>query len=351
MAFSKAEQDRIIGLSTKGKSNRQIALTVGRSHTGVSKFLSKVKMGVAQVQKKCLYGEATIGSFVKHLEKLQSQAKMLTTISLVSAHKTWRVKQKPDLKTIRRRVKDRLACRKLSSKIQQAPGDAQERMGFAQENQNRTAKFWDESIWIDNTYLQLCSQLSHISVLSGSKVRFFWTAKGKKAPVKPKALRVNTGKAVTLTGAYYKGKLRVFTTEGKFNSVSAKAMYGKLHKWARSLGAPAKPRLIEDNCRVYKSKCNAEWKGKRFTMLTLPRRSPDIQIFDRALFSKFKAELGKSISALVSRTKKAPTAAKYRRVALGWFAQKASKLTAGAAAQKTSALLRDILAEGGRIVR
>lgn len=90
-----------------------------------------------------------------------------------------------------------------------------------------------------------------------------------------------------MTVGYYRGKVFTRKYTGKWNHKEAKAMYEDLLKWAKP-GNGKKLRLMEDNCKVYKSKTNKAWKAQKFEMVEQPANSPDFCVMDRVVFSKLQ---------------------------------------------------------------
>ena len=238
----------------------------------------------------------------KVLEDMIDKADALYEVTLPMLLKRCRVLQ------CERTVMDALHARgyrfhKLRSKMILTPEDVTDRYKWSKENMDKTRNFWRTKLQIslDNHRFKVALNAKGRKLLSKRKTRGCYRKKGvslRSGHVKPNPkMHLNTGApGILKMGGVGAGKVLVFETiKGNWCGSTAANMY-------KNVVAPALrkqyPRMksfvaLEDNDPTgNRSKLGLAAKAKaKIDLLTIPERSPDLNVMDYNIWSEVERRL------------------------------------------------------------
>lgn len=212
---------------------------------------------------------------------------------------------------------------KLKERPVLEPEDVVDRLQWAEDHKARTKTGWEKKphAIIDNKRFQVYTNHAGREYAARRSVRGAYQERGSKPPtylVRPKDTLKFPATGVTVTAAVIDGKIRMWEyVKGNWNATTAAKMYeGPLLKAMRRAFPEhaAKPRarwvVLEDNDPSgYKSRKALTAKADSGIITDdLPRRSPDLNVLDYALWHEINVRMRKQEAAFGHRKKESKKA-------------------------------------------
>ncbi len=215
------------------------------------------------------------------------------------------------MRRCRLRVCDRVVCnalhvrgywfRGLRSKLILTPEDVQERIVLGKKFKHRSKQWWLKTVHshLDNHHFKRATTCRGRKLLAKRRVRGVYRLKGKSLKpghVRPSpSLRVQTGgKGFLKLGGVGDGRVLVWKTIlGTWSSQTSATMYRDVVAPALKKHYPGASKflIMEDNDPTGNTsrKAVAEKRAQRMQVLTMPKRSPDLNVLDFAVWSRVES--------------------------------------------------------------
>ena len=193
--------------------------------------------------------------------------------------------------------------RKLRSKMILTPDDVEKRYAWSKKYKDESREWWLETVQIhlDNHHFKVATTSKGRKLLAKRRVRGAYRRKAKSlrpGHVKPDPkLRVSTGpKGFLKMGGVGNGKVLVWKTIlGRWTAAQAASAYRDVVTPALKASYPGKSNfvILEDNDPTgnMSKKGIAEKSAQGLTVLTIPKRSPDLNVLDYAIWAEVEKRL------------------------------------------------------------
>lgn len=286
----------------EGVERVEIASRLGRQLSGVVKFL-KQKVKPQPLGRPKLLSVADVDGLVKTLEKMVDEADATYEVSALMLHKA--SKLKCSIRTMADAVHERgYYFRDLRHKPILTPEDIKDRKRFAAKYKDKSKEWWRSAVHIhlDNHMFKMATKQSGRKLLAKRRVRGVYRKKGKSlrsGHVKPDPkLKLYTGgKGVLKAGGVGGGKVLVWHTLGRWNGEAAANVYNNVIAPALSKRYADKKKFLalEDNDPTgnQSKKAIAAKKENKIHIFSIPKRSPELNVLDYAIWSQVEKRLRK----------------------------------------------------------
>lgn len=191
--------------------------------------------------------------------------------------------------------------RKLRCKPVLTPRDVKDRYAFAKRYRGKGKAWWRKRIHlhIDNHVFKTGSTSSTRRLLAQRRVRGVFRKKGRslmKGMVKASRALKAAGRGVLVAGGVGSGKALVWhVIEGKWGGDTASSFYRKVVHPSLKAQHPRRQRftLLEDNDPVgnQSRKGTAAKRACKLSLFQIPKRSPDLNVLDYAVWSEVEKRL------------------------------------------------------------
>lgn len=312
-----------------GESCSEIADKLGRNKSAITRLLVKQVERRPQGRPR-LITNAKLAFLKRKLKELVQKADAHYTVTVTMLKKACKLKH--SAKTIAEALhKEGIYFRRLREKPLLTALDVKARLAFARAYAPKT-KHW----WCTHVHAAIDGKFFKANLTGEARARAAqrvtsgaYRAKGEgldKGYVKPKgALNYNTGaRSILIVAGTGNGKMLMWhqVRNGRWNGKAAADMYSKglasgLHK-----AYPSKRRfcILEDNDPAgFKSKRGmAAKRAANLSVLEIPRRSPDLNVMDYAIWSEVNRRMRRQEQKWPAskRETRAKFAARLRRTAL-----------------------------------
>jgi len=278
-----------------------IAETLGRSLSAVCRLLAQKKAPRPVGRPKAL-SEAKIDRIVALLDQMVDEADGNCEVTLDQLVRRSRLKVCK--KVVATALHDRgYWFRNMRQKPILTPEDVQERFKWAKKYENKSAAWWLETVHvhIDNHVFKVATTAAGRKLLAKRVVRGVYRKKGKSlrsGHVKPHAKQhLSLGaKGILKAGGIGGGKVLVWhTVEGAWSGDRAAAFYTDVVRPALGKHYPQKRKycILEDNDPTgNQSKKGLQAKREsKLEVLQIPKRSPDLNVMDFAVWSEVERRM------------------------------------------------------------
>ena len=219
---------------------------------------------------------------------------------------TWRGRKKFSIKTARRIFKRwKMEWRKLREKPQLTAEDIRYRRDFSGAYVKKRADFWEKVVCLDGKYFPIILKASRRRWAASQTVRGIYRSKNSKSGLEPFRVKKKVKERQAVGGGIFvqagicgpQRKMFWHVVKGKWGAQAATEMYGKLHTFLRaSYPDRRKWIVIEDNDPSgFRSKMAIRKKKEcNLVPIELPKRSPDLQPMDYAVWAGINKKMRES---------------------------------------------------------
>ena len=286
----------------QGQKPIEVALLVNRSLGAVCRQLMKSRP--TQMGRPVALSAKQVAKLVDTVESLvtKADAEYEVTLCMVLRHSRLKVSERTASRALH---KMGYRFRKLRSKMILTPSDIIERYDWSKKYRNKPRSWWLQKVLmhLDNHHFKHATTLQASKLKAKRSVRGAYRKAEKRltsAHVKPSPkTRVNLGgKGVLKCGGIGGGKVLVWqTVEKKWSGARAAEMYTETILPALRKHYPGRSKftILEDNDptgNLSKKGVAAKQKGK-MEVLQIPKRSPDLNVLDFAVWSRVESLLRK----------------------------------------------------------
>ena len=278
-----------------------IAPLVNRDLSSVCRLL-KQKRAPKRIGRPTEFTEDKVDKLVKVLEDMveDADANYEVTLPMVMRRARVTVCEKVVLNALHKRG---YYFRKLRSKMILTPQDVHDRYKWAKEHIHKTRAWWLKAVHIhlDNHCFKVASSAVGRKLLAKRRIRGVYRMKHKSlrsAHVKPNPkTRLNTGpKGILKMGGVGGGKVLVWKTIiGSWSGATAATMYTDVVQPAlqKQYAGKRKFTILEDNDPTgnMSRKGLAAKAAMKLAVFTIPKRSPDLNVLDYAIWGEVERRL------------------------------------------------------------
>ena len=282
---------------------REIAQRLRKVKSTITRAVVQDVPRIGRGRKRAL-SDANVDATIKCLECMIEEARGRKEVTLQMLHKESRCKV--SCRTLARALRSRnIKFHKLRTKPVLTDKDMKERLAFARKHRHRTGAWWEKHIHmhIDVKYFQVFLHAGARVYAASRRVRGVYRLPGQglgRAYVRAdKRLMYNPGmRGVQVLAGVGKGKMLVWEyINGAWNSAAAAELYkGRiLHALKKAYPRERSWRVLEDNDPAgFKSGAGrAAKKAVRIASFDIPKRSPDLNVLDYAIWAEINKRMRK----------------------------------------------------------
>lgn len=284
----------------EGKSQREISKLLFRNEGSISRLFSTKE--IKPQGRPRILDKEDVDDIVSTLEAMVDAAEGTYEVTAYMLKKKCRFKC--SLRTVARALHERgYWFRDLRNKPILTPADVAERYAWAKKYKGKTPEWWQQQVHLhlDNHMFKVATTQQGRKLLAKRRVRGVYRQKGKSlrpGHVKPSPkYKLSTGaKGILKTGGVGNGRVLVWhTVPDRWNGDAAAHLYRDLLSPMLKKEYPAAKTftVLEDNDPTgnTSNKAIVAKKAVGIKVLSIPRRSPDLNVLDYTIWAEVEKRL------------------------------------------------------------